>query len=160
MCYQNLIISKETRIIGFMRCSVRSPQGSHSKAWKDNRLLNRPYPNWADYAPRFSGYWKNRQSNYREKSKLPEGQSLNSWLSSHETGLRKDRYQRPQNAIVALELLPLFEAAPAGWNAIRKLPNSKGFLVEYFSDWHSVVDSEDKPFVARLAEAFDYTIAP
>ncbi len=78
----------------------------------------------------------------------------------HEEELRKDEYQREKNALVAYQLLSIFEDTPTGWNAIRKLPTSKGFLKDYLNEWYSLVDLEDKPFVAHISEAFSYTIIP
>ena len=116
-----------------------------------------PYPNWASYAKALEKYWQERLS--RQGVHLPESMTLHSWLSVHEEALRKDEYQREKNALVAYALLPIFESKPAGWNAIRNLPNSSGSLADYFVDWHSAVDSADKAFVARLSNAFNYTIA-
>ena len=88
--------------------------------------------------------------------------TLHSWLSLHEDELREnpvaEREQRNNQALVAYQLLPLFERAPSGWNAIRKLPNSSDKLADYLVSWHRAVDLEDKAFVAKIAEAFDYKI--
>ena len=85
--------------------------------------------------------------------------TLQSWLSSQEESLRKNGYQREKNDLVAYALLPIFEIAPEGWNAIRKFPTSSGCLADYFVDWHSSAEPEDKDFVARVSNAFDYTIS-
>ena len=114
------------------------------------------YPNRAWYAQALKQYSENMIS--RPGVRLPEGVTLQAWLSSHEDALREDEYQREKNALVAYALLPIFESTPEGWNAIRSLPNSTGYLQEYFVDWHSSVDPEDKAFVVRLSNAFDYTI--
>ena len=84
--------------------------------------------------------------------------NLHAWLSSHEDVLREDEYQRKKNKLVAYALLPIFESLPMGWNAIRRLPTFLGYLKEYFADWHSSADPADKDFIARLSNAFDYTI--
>ena len=117
---------------------------------------NPPYPHWDGYAQVLKQYSQGRLSH--PKVKLPEGVTLQAWLSSHEETLRQDRYKRKKNALVAYALLPIFESDPTGWNAIQSLPDSSGCLKEYFVDWYSSVDTEDKPFVARLSDAFDYTI--
>ena len=108
-----------------------------------------PYPNWADYSKYLLKYATDRQK--REKVQLPMGTTLPDWLSSHESGLRKDQYQRDKNDLVAYALLPVFEELPAGWNAIRKFPISSGELKFYLSDWASAADPDDVPFVVRLA---------
>ena len=93
-----------------------------------------PYPNWADYAAKLRDYSEKTLS--RQEVQLPEGVTLQSWLSSQEESLRKDAYQREKNALVAYALLPIFESAPEGWNAIRKFPTSSGCLADYLVDWH------------------------
>ena len=115
-----------------------------------------PYPNWASDAKALEEYG---QEDCSRQEVLPEGMTLQSWLVLHEEALRKDEYQRKKNALVAYALLPIFESTPAGWNAIRNLPNSSGSLADYFVDWHSAVEPVDKAFVARLSNAFDYAIA-
>lgn len=115
-----------------------------------------PYPNWADYADKLVEYAHRQQS--RLKGKLPDGVSLHSWLLDNEDVLRENEYQREKNAVVAYQLLPIFEDTPTGWNAVRNFPTSKGYLKEYLRDWYSSVESEDKPFVERLSSAFGYTI--
>ena len=115
-----------------------------------------PYPNRVWYARALKQYSQDLLS--CPDVQLPEEVTLQAWLLSHEEMLREDGYQRKKNALVAYALLPIFESSPASWNAIRSLPNSFGFLREYLTDWHSLVDTEDKPFVARLSKAFDYTI--
>ena len=116
-----------------------------------------PYPNWASYAKALEEYWQEHLAG--QEIQLPEDITLQSWLSYHEEALRKNEYQREKNALVAYALLPIFESTPAGWNAIRNLPNSSGSLADYFVDWHSAVDPADKAFVARLSNAFNYTIS-
>ena len=116
-----------------------------------------PFPNWADYAAALRDYWQDRLS--RQETQLSQGVTLRSWLSSNEQSLRNDRYQRQENALVAYVLLPIFESNPEGWNAIRNFPTSSGSVAEYLLDWYSSVDPEDKDFIARLADAFGYTIA-
>lgn len=111
-----------------------------------------PYPNWADYAPFLASYADDRLDN--ENSRLPADLTLEHWLSAHEEQLRSDPYLRDLNAVVAYQLLPTFEAEPTGWNAVRNLPNSSGYLMEYLADWHDNVASTDKPFVERLIGVF------
>ena len=116
-----------------------------------------PYPNWADYAAKLRDYSEKTLS--RQEVQLPEGVTLQSWLSSQEESLRKDAYQREKNALVAYALLPIFENTLEGWNAIRNFPTSSGHLADYLLDWHSSADPEDKGFVARVSNAFDYKIS-
>ena len=122
----------------------------------ENWPANPPYPHWAGYAEALEDYSQELLS--RPEVKLPEGVTLQEWLSSHEGMLRKNEYHREENAIVAYALLPIFENTPTGWNAIRSLPNSSGCLEEYFVDWHSSAEPADRDFIARLSNAFGYSI--
>ena len=115
-----------------------------------------PYPNWAGYSKHLLEYAAKRQK--REEVQLPIGTTLLDWLSSHESGLRNDRYQRDKNDLVAYALLPVFEEFPAGWNAIRKFPSSSRELKCYLTDWASAADPDDVPFVVRLADMLGHTI--
>jgi len=111
-----------------------------------------PYPNWSDYAPHLASYADDLLGN--ENSRLPADSTLGHWLSVREDRLRSDPYLRDLNAVVAYQLLPIFEAEPTGWNAVRNMPSSSGYLMEYLADWHGRVASDDKPFVDRLIGAF------
>ena len=91
-----------------------------------------PYSNRAWYAQALKQYSQDLLS--CPDVQLPEDVILQAWLLSHEEILRENEYQRKKNALVAYALLPIFESSPAGWNAIRSLPNSVGFLEEYFVD--------------------------
>ena len=115
-----------------------------------------PYCNWADYAEKLEHYSQRKLS--RPEVKLAEGVTLQSWLSLHEKVLQQHRYCRNKNALVAYALLPIFESDPKGWNAIRSLPDCSGCLEEYFAVWHSSADPADREFIARLSNAFGYSI--
>ena len=123
-----------------------------AKRW----LIEPPFPNWKDYANHLADYTKEVLS--RPEAQLPKGDTLRCWLSLHEAELRRDSYQRDMNALVAKQLLPTFESVPEGWNAIRKFPSSSAKFPFYLREWHSSVDSIDKPFVERLSNVFGYAI--
>ena len=112
-----------------------------------------PYPNWSDYAGQLASYAENYLS--KEERRLPVGMTLSPWLLSQEGSLRQDRYQRDKNAVVAYTLLPIFESEPAGWNAIRRLPNSSAMFEDYLREWHSLVEPLDRPFVKRILGFFE-----
>ena len=116
---------------------------------------NPPYPGRTDYAESLASYVGNRLSH--EKHQLPTGTTLPAWLLSEEESLRQDRYQRAKNAVVAYSLLPIFESEPTGWNAIRSLPDSSAMFKEYLHDWHSQVESIDKPFVNWIIQLSNST---
>ena len=115
-----------------------------------------PCSGWDNYAADLQIYSQELLS--RQEVCLPEDTTLQAWLSLHEKVLQKHRYCRNKNALVAYKLLSLFESYPAGWNAIQSLPDCSGSLEEYFVEWYSSVDTPDKEFVARLSNAFGYSI--
>lgn len=111
-----------------------------------------PYLHWAGYASALSDYADNLLAD--ENRQMPGGLTLANWLPVHEGELRQDPHVRVKNAVVAYRLLPLFEAEPSGWNAVRSLPSSTGILTEYLADWHEGVRTADKSFVKRVIGAF------
>ncbi len=127
-----------------------------AKRWRSEP----PYPNWRSYADHLDAYWHKTQS--RLGTQLPDGVSLNSWLFDNEDMLRtadyRENQQRLNQALVAYELLPIFEVYKTGWNAVRKYPTSISTLEEYLKNWYSLVDLDDRPFVTRISEAFGYPI--
>ena len=112
-----------------------------------------PYPGRTDYAESLASYADSNLS--REERRLPVGTTLSDWLLSEEESLRQDRYQRDKNAVVAYTLLPIFESEPAGWNAIRRLPNSSAMFEDYLREWHLLVEPLDRPFVKRILGLFE-----
>ena len=112
-----------------------------------------PYSNWADYAESLTSYVQERLS--LREHQLPVGMTLSTWLLSEEDGLREDRYLRDKNAVVAYSLLPIFESDPAGWNAVRRLPDSSAMFRDYLRDWYLQVECIDKPFVNRIIQLFE-----
>ena len=109
-----------------------------------------PYSNWAGYGHSLSDYTQDLLSD--RKHQLPLGMTLSAWLIAEEESLRKDPYQRCKNAVVAYSLLPIFESDPAGWNAIRSLPNSTVLLKDYLCEWNSQIEPDDKSFVNLIIQ--------
>ena len=122
-----------------------------SEAWRTDP----PYPHWADYAGALADYADETERDYREETELLPGETLSSWLASHEEELRACRELRAKNAIVARELLPLFESEPSGWNAVRRFPRSSSSLKTYLDEWASEVEADDRPFVERIIQRFE-----
>ena len=115
-------------------------------------VTNAPFGNWSDYADTFARYANDLLA--RDERQLPAGMTLGEWLALPEERLSSDRYQRDANATAAYALLPVFESAPGGWNAVRLLPNSTETLTDYIRHWHSDVPDADQPFVLRILNAF------
>lgn len=114
-----------------------------------------PFRGRTDYAESLANYAGDRLSRY--ECRLPPDTTLAAWLLSEEESLRQNRYQRDKNAVVAYILLPIFESQPAGWNAIRKLPDSAAMLRDYLLDWHARVEPADRSFVKRVLDAIAYS---
>ena len=119
-----------------------------------------PYQHWKDFADSIADYANNHLS--RPEIQLPQNISLREWLSSHEEELRADPYQenmdgRPLNELVAKQLLPIFESAPEGWNAISRFPDSPEKIDSYLGEWYLAADSIDRPFVGQILEATGHT---
>ena len=80
-----------------------------AEAWRTEP----PYPHWITYADSLAEYADNEDRNYLKETALLPGETLSSWLASHEEELRACRELRAKNAVVARELLPLFEEEPS-----------------------------------------------
>jgi hypothetical protein len=122
-----------------------------SRSW----LTAPPYPPWRDYAPWFAAYAKERLA--LPEHHLPAGSSFVVWFRANEPALRQDPTRRDRNAIVAAELLPIFEKEPRGWGALaffRRAANPNQSLSRYFADWRSSCPHELQQFVAKLAAVF------
>ena len=111
-----------------------------------------PFLGRTDYAESLASYADDLLS--REAHQLPIGATFSTWLASEEGSLRQDRYIRNKNAVVAYQLLPIFESDPAGWNAILKLPNFPGGFRDYLVMWYSQVEEIDNPFMSRIIQRF------
>jgi hypothetical protein len=90
----------------------------------------------------------------REGFHLPNEITFKQWFRAEETSLRIDRYQRSKNGIVANRLLPLFEAYPAGWEAIRFLPDCGDQFETFLKEWQKKCPIPERRFVEQVAEVF------
>lgn len=113
------------------------------KRWRRSR--NRQ---WIRFAPWHTKYADDRLEKYA--SKVPSG-SFRAWLSMNEADLRANPYLRDRNGVVAIKLLPNFEQEPSGWNAVRQLPATTGYIQEYVESWRVSVDAQDRGFVEGIA---------
>lgn len=126
------------------------------------RAMNRswrtapPYPAWEGYAPSFNAYAEERLA--LPEHHLPVGMTFLVWFRENQSALRENSDLRDRNTIVAIQLLPIFEAEPRGWEAVTFLnrgsadPNKS--LAQHFAEWRSLCPSDLRPFVMRLAVVF------
>ncbi len=121
-----------------------------SQTWKSNP----PYPNWKSYAPKLADYAQDRI----KAGTLPKDQTLAQWYQANAAALTKDGTQREMNAVVAVALLPLFEAAPHHWEAIAHINEGKSkdarSLAAYLKNWHDHAPERHRPFIVKIMEKF------
>ena len=77
-----------------------------------------PYPNWLGYSDALAAY---ASSVSTPEQQLPVGASFASWLREQLPVLAADCYRREATAIVAAQLLPVFEQQPDSWAAVRHM---------------------------------------
>jgi hypothetical protein len=115
-----------------------------------------PYPSWRDYAPSLNAYAEQRLA--LREHQLPAGKPFPVWFQANEAALRRNPAIRDWNTIIAIRLLPLFEAEPCGWKTVTFLNrgphNANESLVKRLVEWRSHCPENLRPFVARLAAVF------
>jgi hypothetical protein len=126
------------------------------------RAMNRtwhiapPYPAWQNYAPWLNLYVGQRLALPRRD--LPAGMPFIVWFHQNQSALRLNSEIRDWNALIAIQLLPIFEGEPRGWEALvflnRGSRNANESLAQHLAEWQSQCPGGLRPFVARLAEVF------
>jgi hypothetical protein len=115
-----------------------------------------PYPAWHNYAPWLDAYAEQRMK--LPEHQLPAGQPFRDWFRDHQAALRRDSAVRSWNTIVAIQLLPLFEAEPRGWKAVTFLNHgstgANDSLAQHLAGWRSRCPQELRPFIGKLAAVF------
>jgi hypothetical protein len=115
-----------------------------------------PYPAFRAYAPWLADYAQQRLA--LPEHHLPTAASFANWFRQHQPALRTDANQRDWNAIIAAQLLPIFEAEPAGWEAVtflnRSSSNEQESLSKRFAQWCANCPNRLRPFVSKLAAVF------
>jgi hypothetical protein len=123
-----------------------------SRSWQSTP----PLPAWKGYAPWLNDYVEKRLA--LAEHHLPPGTPFRVWFRNNESALRQNPDLRARNTIIAIQLLPLFEAEPRGWGALPFLnrgssdPNES--LAQHLAEWHSRCPVEHRSFVTRLAAVF------
>lgn len=123
-----------------------------SEVWK----ISPPYINWRDYSNNLYAYAENRINEANHN--YPEGVKFVNWFKSKLFCLEKDQYMRETNAIIAVKLLPMFEANPELWRAMTYFNSWEareiGDIYQCFDIWLSCIPIELKTIVSTLAEVF------
>ena len=114
-----------------------------------------PFPYWHDYAPHLASYANHRIADAAHK--LPAGEALATWLANALPTLETDLGRRDEQAIVANELLPIFEALPGAWHAVRSLHDAprpdQGSIEEHLAGWARVAPAAHRHVIRRIEGA-------
>jgi hypothetical protein len=115
-----------------------------------------PYPAWRSYATWLNDYVEQRLA--LPEHQLPAGASFLVWFHENQAALRQNSDLRDRNTIIAIQLLPIFEAEPRGWGAVaflnRGSSNAEESLAQRLVEWRSQCPEDLRPFVTRLAAVF------
>lgn len=113
-----------------------------------------PTKNWLGYDQALAGYARRLLSERHRY--LAADQSLQTWFAARQASLHSDPYRREDNELVATTLLPLFEAHPEYWQAIKYLnPNEASAgkpFADYLRDW--LAASPDKRLPTEILALF------
>jgi hypothetical protein len=70
---------------------------------------------------------------------------------------------REHNCRIALELLPIFEAEPVGWDSLQHyrmmVPSDEQRLQEHFEQWFLAADPTQHTFIRKIGTVFGVKIA-
>jgi hypothetical protein len=147
--------------------------GRHSNLWFEESLCeasslfvlrrlavtwaqNAPYETWRSYAPAMGKYASDRLA--KPEHQLPADTNFLTWFRQNEASLRENPVLREKEVIIAHQMLPLFEAEPAGWAAIAYLnigahqPGKS--LSQHFTEWQNYSPQALRPFLGRLTALF------
>lgn len=113
-----------------------------------------PTKNWLGYDQALAGYARRLLSERHRY--LAADQSFQAWFAARHATLQSNPYGREDNELVATTLLPLFEAHPEYWQAIKYLnPNEASAgkpFVDYLRDW--LAASPDKRLPREVLALF------
>jgi hypothetical protein len=123
-----------------------------SRSWQSHP----PVPAWRDYAPWFSDYAAQRIA--APEHQLPARNKFVAWFREHEAEMRQNAALWDWNTIVAIQLLPLFESEPRGWEAITFLNHRPQYagesLTAHLAEWRSRCPPHLRPLVSKIAAVF------
>jgi hypothetical protein len=112
--------------------------------------------NWRDYAPAMAAYASDRLA--KPEHQLPPDTTFPAWFLQNEPALRADSMLREKNVIIARQMLPIFDAEPAGWDTACYLNLGAHLqgkpLAQHFAEWQNNCPANLRPFVSRLTALF------
>jgi len=108
---------------------------------------NPPMKNWVGYDQLMSGYA--RRLIAEPHRYLAADRTFQAWFAEHQAALRNNPYLREKNELVATALLPLFEAHPEYWQAIKYLnpqvTSAAKTFAGYLMDWLAAAPDKRLP---------------
>lgn len=117
---------------------------------------NAPYETWRSLAPEMGKFAADRLA--QPERQLPADTTFLAWFRANEASMRENPVLRDKEVIVARQMLPLFEAEPAGWMAACYLnlgARQQGkSLSQHFSEWQNNSPQALRPFLGRLTSLF------
>jgi len=121
--------------------------------WKTNA----PYSNWKSYATSLGDYAADRIATHGGRK-----DSIAQFYQTHQTELYKTGTNRELNTYLAVRLLPLFEATPTAWQALRYInlgPAKENMSFQaYLKGWHDRAPKKHRAFIQQIATEFDLTL--
>jgi hypothetical protein len=115
-----------------------------------------PFPSWRNYAPWLNAYAEQRRT--RPEHQLPAGKPFSVWYQENQAALRRNPTMRDWNTIIAIQLLPLFEAEPRGWQTVtflnRGVHSANDSLSKHFAEWRSRCPADLRPSATKVEKIF------
>ena len=114
-----------------------------------------PFRDWRSYAPELSTYAAERMRGADGGARTDFAR----WFQANEPAMRRNAELRDRNAVVALRLLPIFEAEPRAWEAVTFMnlgtQDRRQPLHAFLADWRRNCPPALQPFVVKIAAVFD-----
>ncbi|MBT4692000.1 MAG: hypothetical protein HOB73_01500 [Planctomycetaceae bacterium] len=118
--------------------------------WKTNP----PYSNWKSYASSLGDYAADRITTHGGRK-----DSIGQFYLANQAELNKTGTNRDLNTYLAIQLLPLFEATPTAWQALRYInlgpAEENASFQSYLQGWHDRSPKKHRGFIQQLATEFD-----
>ncbi len=123
-----------------------------SEEWE----VNPPYENWRSYAGSLMQYTDDIIN--QKENQLPAGQTFVNWFKATLPELEKNPQLRNKNAIIAIQLLPLFEEHPSLWDSLNywnKWEQEAGANIWVaFDKWVEILPSKNRASTKKLIALF------
>ena len=115
-----------------------------------------PYQNWIGWRHNLTGYAADLMNSHEVQYRDSGAQWLRENEDTFRNGFALEDYATFSQ--LSYKFLPIFEAHPEAWNAVRKLPTSKSKMSQYMKDWYNAVDPQDREFVADIAAIMSISV--